>query len=107
MRPFLRAYARPFTIPIALDALVMECLAKNPDDRPASAFRVSERLAAAVSIGAWTVAAARVWWQRRRPVTRLLATNGAATAEGRRSPMAMAPAAARAKSASFTSLTAR
>ena len=67
----------PFTIPLALDALVMECLAKNPDDRPASASVVSERLATAVPADAWTVDAARAWWERHQPLTRSRAADTA------------------------------
>ncbi len=62
------------TIPLALDALIMECLAKDPDDRPASAAVVSERLAAAIPADAWTVDAARSWWERHQPLTPARAT---------------------------------
>ena len=37
----------PFMIPLPLDAIIMECLAKDPDNRPASVAVVSDRLAAA------------------------------------------------------------
>ncbi len=57
-----------FEIPKALDALIMECLAKDPAERPASADVVSERLAAAVSAEAWTDAAARRWWDQHHPI---------------------------------------
>jgi serine/threonine-protein kinase len=66
-----------FTIPAALDALVMECLAKDPAARPASAAVVSERLAAAVPADAWTLDAARAWWEQHEPLSRLRATGAA------------------------------
>ena len=66
-----------FKIPPALDALVMECLAKDPAARPASAAVVSERLAAAVPADAWTLDAARAWWEHQQPLSRLRATGAA------------------------------
>ena len=59
----------PFAIPPALDALLMECLAKDPDRRPESAVVLSERLAAAIAPAAWTPEAARVWWDCHQPLT--------------------------------------
>jgi serine/threonine-protein kinase len=57
------------SIPSALDALIMECLAKDPAARPSSAGVVSKRLAQAVAADAWTLDAARTWWERHQPVT--------------------------------------
>ena len=57
-----------FTIPPALDALIMECLAKDPDARPASTAVLSERLAATVAADAWTPDAARNWWESQQPL---------------------------------------
>ncbi len=59
----------PFAIPPTLDSLIMKCLAKHPDDRPASAAEVSQRLAASVGPNAWTPGAARAWWERHQPLT--------------------------------------
>ena len=53
-------------IPPALDALILECLAKDPAARPASAFVLGERFAATVPQGAWTPEAARAWWELHR-----------------------------------------
>jgi hypothetical protein len=45
----------------ALEALVLACLAKDRDARPASAAEVGERLAAC-TVTPWTTANARTWW---------------------------------------------
>ena len=52
-----------FDIPASLDALVLECLAKDPAARPASAVALERRLAATVPHDAWTSAAAHAWWE--------------------------------------------
>jgi serine/threonine-protein kinase len=52
-----------FAIPPALDALILECLAKEPSARPATATLVGERLAAVLSEDAWTPDAAHAWWE--------------------------------------------
>jgi serine/threonine-protein kinase len=72
-----------FDIPNALEALIMECLAKDPGARPPSADAVSERLAAAVPANEWTKAVARRWWERHQPIgrPRLLSVDAA---DGRR-----------------------
>ena len=67
-----------FELPPALDALILECLAKDPDARPASAAVVSERLAATIPVDAWTPDAARCWWERQQPVIWMQATTAAA-----------------------------
>jgi eukaryotic-like serine/threonine-protein kinase len=55
-------------IPAALDALVLSCLAKNPDDRPASARHLLERLDAIELSVSWTEERARQWWRTHLPV---------------------------------------
>jgi len=49
-------------IPPALDALILECLAKDPAARPGSAPDLARRLAATVTPEAWTQDSARAWW---------------------------------------------
>ena len=45
-----------------LEALLLACLAKRPEDRPASAHVLRERLHACVAAGRWTNARAAQWW---------------------------------------------
>ncbi len=45
-----------------LETLILACLAKRPEDRPASAQAIGERLRACVAAGRWTNARAAQWW---------------------------------------------
>jgi serine/threonine-protein kinase len=54
-------------IPPELDALVMACLAKKPEERPASALELSTRLAAVPLAEHWTPERARRWWEAHLP----------------------------------------
>ena len=49
-----------------LEALLLECLAKRPEDRPISANVLRERLRACVAAGRWTNARAAQWWTDHR-----------------------------------------
>jgi hypothetical protein len=51
------------SVPADLEALIMRCLAKEPDDRPASVEELSAELAACAAAAAWSQEAARHWWQ--------------------------------------------
>jgi len=53
-------------IPSDLEQIVMTCLAKNPDARPASAAQLSARLLA-VPAEPWGEAEAAQWWRNYRP----------------------------------------
>ena len=55
-----------FTIPSRLEAVILQCLAKDPAERPASAADVANRLAGIVPEDAWTADAAHVWWDQHR-----------------------------------------
>jgi eukaryotic-like serine/threonine-protein kinase len=46
-----------------LEALLMQCLAKDPSARPATAEVVDQALACCVSAGRWSAAEAEVWWR--------------------------------------------
>jgi eukaryotic-like serine/threonine-protein kinase len=54
-------------IPAELEAVVLACLAKDPDERPQTADELAARLAAVPLTREWTVARAREWWDRHRP----------------------------------------
>ncbi|HXW08494.1 MAG TPA: serine/threonine-protein kinase [Vicinamibacterales bacterium] len=54
-----------FRIPARLEALILQCLAKDPAERPASAVDLANRLADAVpQEDAWTAESARAWWDQ-------------------------------------------
>jgi serine/threonine-protein kinase len=52
-------------LPASLEAWVLGCLEKDPDQRPRSASDAAARLDACALDGAWTVPAARAWWAGR------------------------------------------
>jgi serine/threonine-protein kinase len=54
-------------VPAALDDLIMSCLAKNPDHRPASADDVARALLSITTRTAWTAQSAHEWWDRHHP----------------------------------------
>lgn len=56
-----------FEIPPGLEALILECLAKDPSARPSSASELGDRLATTVAPEGWTTEAARRWWQLHDP----------------------------------------
>ncbi len=49
-----------------LEAVLLACLAKRPEDRPASAHVLRERLRACAAAGRWTNARAAEWWADHR-----------------------------------------
>jgi serine/threonine-protein kinase len=51
-----------------LESLVLSCLAKRPDDRPANAHAFRESLRACAGAGLWSNARASAWWAAHRGV---------------------------------------
>jgi len=56
-----------FEVPPELDALVLACLAKRPEDRPTDAGELARCLAAVPFLQPWTPARARHWWEAHLP----------------------------------------
>jgi serine/threonine-protein kinase len=54
-------------IPQDLEALVLSCLAKNPEDRPKSARQLLQRLEAVALQQPWSDERARDWWKLHLP----------------------------------------
>lgn len=54
-------------IPPALEAVILACLAKNPDARPQTSSERSLRLQASLGGDPWTGYDAREWWELHRP----------------------------------------
>jgi len=57
--------ARRAGIPPELDALILRCLAKSPDERPASAASLRASLLGLAA--KWTEERAASWWSAREP----------------------------------------
>jgi serine/threonine protein kinase len=75
-----------FTIPGRLEALILQCLAKDPAERPASAVDLANRLAGTVPEDAWTADAAHAWWDQHRLNEHLGSIRGAAGDKPRSGP---------------------
>ena len=54
-------------IPASLDRVVMACLAKKPEDRPATAEALARMLEESKNIDPWTQDDAEKWWLTNRP----------------------------------------
>ncbi len=65
--PLPPSHKTEILIPERLESLILACLAKDPDRRPASARALLEALDACVSEPAWTQERARDWWMLHEP----------------------------------------
>src|SRR5690606_27123946 len=54
-------------VPATLERVVMQCLAKDPAQRPASAVELARDLSACALAEPWPEEAARSWWQAHQP----------------------------------------
>jgi serine/threonine protein kinase len=50
-----------------LEAVIMNCLAKRPNERPRSAADLSDQLGRCLAAGSWTKDDAEAWWQQNAP----------------------------------------
>jgi eukaryotic-like serine/threonine-protein kinase len=67
------------SIPEGLERLILACLEKDPDRRPANAHELSRALAACEVGQPWTPSRARKWWDTHRPSAEAAAPSGATT----------------------------
>ena len=64
-RPRAPSASAPGTVPPILDEVVLQCLAKSPDDRPRSAEELASRLAEVSLETPWLAEDAERWWSSR------------------------------------------
>jgi len=82
-------------IPTDLEAIILECLAKDPDRRPASAEDLRRRLRASSPADRWGPDEASAWWQRHAPMPIVGADAPGPDESGRSGAEADDPSAAR------------
>lgn len=63
-RPPIKPSARGVAVPADLERLLLDCLAKKPESRPASAEALRRALLACQDAGRWTDADAAAWWSQ-------------------------------------------
>jgi hypothetical protein len=85
-----------------LERLILACLSKRPEDRPADAGTVLEQLEAGWKGALWTQPDARQWWVTRAPA--MLLARRAAEATGSRGPNLAVDVASRMGSGSLPDL---
>jgi len=62
-RPPIKPSARGASVPADLERLLLACLSKRPDERPASAEALRGALLACADAGHWTELEASAWWK--------------------------------------------
>src|SRR5690606_16813233 len=77
--------ARGIAVPADLEALVLSCLSKDPDQRPQSAADLRRQLDAC-AVELWDTDVARAWWHARQPA---FATDDAAVSSSEAMTMAV------------------
>ena len=65
--PVAPSEVAPHEIPTALEEIILACLAKDRDDRPARIEDLDLALATVESTPAWTNADAESWWREHAP----------------------------------------
>jgi serine/threonine protein kinase len=85
-----------------LERLVLDCLAKRPEDRPADAGAVLELIETGWKGAAWTQRQAREWWETRAPA--MLAARRAAEESASRGPKLAVDVASRMSGSSLPEL---
>lgn len=81
-QPIPPSTATELEVPAALDQIVLDCLAKDPGARPATADALSTRLAAISFARPWTEQSAVRWWDAHRPSSPPLAVSAETTRTG-------------------------
>lgn len=72
-QPFLARLGSRVTdqpIPPSLDAIILRCLAKAPEESPQTALDVLKALRASSDTPSWTPEDSACWWQERAPIIR-------------------------------------
>ena len=64
-------------IPVALDDVILDCLAKDPERRPPDGLELAHRLAACSLLEPWSDEDAHVWWEAHLPRHDTSAVDGA------------------------------
>jgi hypothetical protein len=85
-----------------LERLILDCLAKRPEERPKDAGAVIERIEEGWKGVPWTQRDARAWWETRAPA--MLAARRAAEATASRGPKLEVDVASRMRSGSLPEL---